>query len=248
MAENIKKQVVLSDRMQLLADMVTEGNCVADVGCDHAFLSIYLVQSGKAPACIAMDVRKGPLLAAKEHISFYGLDAYIETRLSDGLCAYHSREAQTMVCAGMGGPLMAKILSEGRQKARSFSELILQPQSEIPEFRAFLRKEGYEITEEGAVFEDGKFYFAMKAVYTGQVQQAKTELDDLFGEKLLQQKHPVLKQYLQNRLHTVMEIKNRLQQADTEKSGRRQQELLREQEQLLQALAAFEGKSEESVE
>ncbi|MCM1541648.1 MAG: class I SAM-dependent methyltransferase [Blautia sp.] len=165
-----EKMVAISGRMRMLADLVTAGSRVADVGCDHGFLSIYLVQTGKCPGCLAMDVRKGPLSGAEEHIAAYGLTDYIETRLSDGLAAYHMGEAQTLICAGMGGRLMEKIITEGGKKSRSFRELILQPQSEIPEFRIFLRNAGYRITEEDAVCEDGKFYFAMKAVYEGRTR------------------------------------------------------------------------------
>ena len=163
-----EKPIVLSKRMQMLADMVTAGSRIADVGCDHAFLSVYLIQAGKCPKCLAMDVRRGPLSGAEEHIAAYGLGEYIETRLSDGLAAYRIGEAQTLVCSGMGGRLMKRILEEGGDKTRSFTELILQPQSEIPEFRIFLREAGFLVTEEEAVYEEGKYYFAIKAVYAGQ--------------------------------------------------------------------------------
>lgn len=159
----------------MLADLVTAGSRVADVGCDHGFLPIYLVRTGKSPKCLAMDVRTGPLSGAEEHIASWGLGEYIETRLSDGLTAYHIGEADTLVCAGMGGRLMERILTEGGVKSRSFAELILQPQSEIPEFRKFLRNAGYRITGEDAVYEEGKFYFAMKAVYGGQEPSASQD-------------------------------------------------------------------------
>lgn len=184
MAEGVRpaKKVLLSKRMQMLADMVTAGSRVADVGCDHAFLSIYLVQAGMCPKCLAMDVRRGPLSGAEEHIAAYGLGEYIETRLSDGLTAYHIGEAQTLVCSGMGGRLMKRILEEGGDKTRSFTELILQPQSEIPEFRIFLRETGFLVTEEEAVYEEGKYYFAMKAVYAGQRKPAGQGMPSAAGE------------------------------------------------------------------
>ena len=181
-----EKPIVLSKRMQMLADMVTAGSRIADVGCDHAFLSVYLIQAGKCPKCLAMDVRRGPLSGAEEHIAAYGLGEYIETRLSDGLAAYRIGEAQTLVCSGMGGRLMKKILEEGGDKTRSFTELILQPQSEISEFRIFLREAGFLVTEEEAVYEEGKYYFAMKAVYAGQkkaMQQNKlSEVSEAAGQ------------------------------------------------------------------
>ena len=198
------KTVELSARMQALADMVSKGRTVCDVGCDHGWVSIYLVQQGIASKVFAMDVRTGPLERAKEHIGDYHLETYIETRLSDGLSGIQVGEADCMVCAGMGGPLMMKILTEGREKTRAMKELILQPQSEIGPFRAFLRREGYRTVQENMVFEDGKYYPMMKVepVCGGNetsvraVDAKEQALWDTFGELLLKGKHPVLEQYL----------------------------------------------------
>lgn len=103
----------LSLRLSAIAGLVTRGNRLVDVGCDHGYLPVSLYLDGKIPGAIAMDVRKGPLSRAQEHISQYGLDAYIETRLSDGLEALKPGEGDTLVIAGMGGPLMERILNYG---------------------------------------------------------------------------------------------------------------------------------------
>ena len=149
----------------MLADMVSPGGIVADVGCDHGYLSIWLVQTGTCAGALAMDVRKGPLGAAAEHVKECGLEGYIETRLSDGLQSMEAGEADTLVLAGMGGRLMSRILTEGQDKLKAFRELILQPQSELMEFRRFLRRMGLETVQEAAVAEEGKYYFAMKVVW-----------------------------------------------------------------------------------
>lgn len=149
----------------MLADMVSPGGIVADVGCDHGYLSIWLVQTGTCAGALAMDVRKGPLGAAAEHVKECRLEGYIETRLSDGLQSMEAGEADTLVLAGMGGRLMSRILTEGEDKLKAFRELILQPQSELMEFRRFLRRMGLETVQEAAVAEEGKYYFAMKAVW-----------------------------------------------------------------------------------
>lgn len=156
------KPVVLSARLQAVAAMVTVGNRVCDVGCDHGFVPVYLVEQGISPAVLAMDVRSGPLNAAREHIAERGLEKNIETRLSDGLHNYNIGEADTLICAGMGGRLMMKILSDHEDKTESFRELILQPQSELEQFRAWLRGQGYRITDENMIEEDGKFYPMMR--------------------------------------------------------------------------------------
>ena len=124
----------LSLRLSAIAGLVTRGNRLVDVGCDHGYLPVSLYLDGKIPGAIAMDVRKGPLSRAQEHISQYGLDAYIETRLSDGLEALKPGEGDTLVIAGMGGPLMERILTDGAEVRESFREMILQPQSDIPHF------------------------------------------------------------------------------------------------------------------
>ena len=105
-----------------------------------------------------MDVNEGPLLRAKAHIREWGLENYIETRLSDGVQALKRGEVQSVVIAGMGGPLMEKILLEGREVLLEISELILQPQSEIAHFRKFLAQQGYRIVQEDMIEEEGKYY------------------------------------------------------------------------------------------
>ena len=104
----------LSLRLSAIAGLVTRGNRLVDVGCDHGYLPVSLYLDGKIPCAIAMDVRKGPLSRAQEHISQYGLDEYIQTRLSDGLEALKPGEGDTLVIAGMGGPLMEGFLLRGQ--------------------------------------------------------------------------------------------------------------------------------------
>lgn len=157
------RPVVLSRRLRTVAGMVTKGNRVCDVGCDHGFVPVYLVQEGISPGVLAMDLREGPLRAAREHVSAYGLEEQIETRLSDGLHNYRPGEADTLVCAGMGGGLMIRILEAEREKTDSFRELVLQPQSEIERFRRYLRENGYRILDEEMVVEDGRFYQMIRA-------------------------------------------------------------------------------------
>ena len=176
------KPVLLSKRLQALANMITPGLSVCDVGCDHGFLAIYLVQKQIAPKVLAMDLRTGPLAGAKKHISAYGLEEQITTRLSDGLEAMEIGEAQAMVCAGMGGALMASILQQESEKAHSLKELILQPQSEVPIFRTFLRDAGYEIAAEDIVEEEGKFYPMMKVVPVN-VKQDESNADKSNADK-----------------------------------------------------------------
>ena len=133
----------LSTRLQAVADFVTAGYKLADIGTDHAYIPIALVEQNRIPGAIAMDINEGPLQRAGEHIAENKMEKKIEIRLSNGFSALKKGEAESAVIAGMGGGLMIRILTEGEQIAKSLKECILQPQSEIERVRRFLLEEGY---------------------------------------------------------------------------------------------------------
>ena len=237
----MKKKIELSARMQAVADFVSTGNRVCDVGCDHGYVSLYLVQEKIAPKVLAMDVNRGPLLHAKEHVAQYGMEDYITLRLSDGLTAYQIGEADTLICAGMGGRLLQNILSKEPEKTADFKELILQPQSEIGLFRKFLRKEGYQIVSENMIFEDGKFYPMMKVCLLKDGRQVKKadetdsdeemmqQLEDNFGPCLLREKNPVLFKFIQQEISVKETILAGLADKEAnEKITKRKKELAEE--------------------
>lgn len=245
-----EKHIVLSERLHMLSRMVTPGNRVADVGCDHGFLSVYLVQKGISPKVIAMDVREGPLAAAEEHVAVRRLGAYIETRLSDGLKELKPEEADTVVCAGMGGRLMKRILTESMDKTMRLKELVLQPQSELQEFREFLRNTGFRIVDEDMVEEDGKFYFAMRVLTQSPtvVSQRDMPVDDpedylrlcdKFGQKLLLGRHPVLERYLRQQERILEQLKEKLNVQGTERTEERLHEIVRDLKDVRLALGLF---------
>lgn len=154
----------LSKRLQAVADFVTPGSRTADIGTDHGFLPIYLIQSGRCPRVIAMDIRKGPLLRAQEHIAAAGLAQVIQTRLSDGMQKLAQGEADSAVIAGMGGQTVIHILKEASHLTGSFKELILEPQSDLAKVRAYVREHKMYIDKEDLVCEAGKFYPVLHAV------------------------------------------------------------------------------------
>lgn len=222
--------IVLSDRLQAVAQLVTAGNRVCDVGCDHGFVPIYLVQHKISPRVIAMDVKEGPLRQARLHIGQYELEDYIETRLSKGLLAYQAGEADTLICAGMGGSLIVQIMEAEKEKAASFRELIFQPQSELEEFRRFLRMQGYCLTEENMIEEDGKFYPVMKAVkceektipYGDSEEEIwQQRMEDRYGPILLKKKSPVLYRYLERETRICEKISEQLRRQGLEAANRK---------------------------
>ena len=222
------KFVQLSKRLLAATGMVTKGNIVADVGCDHAYTSIYLCQAGIAPKVIAMDVNKGPLVGAKAHVEEAGLSEQIDIRLSDGLKKLLPGEADTVLLCGMGGLLMIKILSDYPEATASLKELILQPQSEVGEVRMFLHKQGYEITEEHMLKEDGKFYVMMRAVKSEVPQAYETECDYVYGKLLLEEKNPVLLEYLDREHRLRADVLTALSGQDTENARARKESLAME--------------------
>ncbi len=231
----------LSERMKAITNLVTEGNSICDVGCDHGYVSIYLTIVKHAKKAVAMDVRTGPLSLAKEHIEEYGLSDIIDTRISDGLQKLEIGETESCIIAGMGGNLMMHILQEGEKKAKSFRELVLQPQSQLEEFRVFLRKEGYEIVAEDMIFEEGKYYPMMRVV-PGRTISEDTQnqlLFDRYGKLLLQNQNEVLKNYLLKAYQNNRELFEHLSMQQGEKSESRMESLRAEQEGIKEALAKY---------
>lgn len=190
----------LSKRMEAVAALVSLEGVLADVGTDHAYVPIALVERGKIRRAIAMDIGEGPLSRAQANIEAEGLAEQIETRLSDGLAELAPGEAEIILIAGMGGELVLRILTEGTAVCGRAKELVLQPQSDIPKVRKFLRLHGYRIEAENLVYEDGKFYPMMRAVHENgehtDNEHCGPLLEDLYGPVLLRERHPQLHRYL----------------------------------------------------
>lgn len=187
--------ITLSERLQNVAELVTPGLRVADIGCDHGYLSIYLMENRLSEHIIAMDINRGPLERAKENIEQAGLSAYIETRLSDGLQELKKNEADCLVMAGMGGRLMIHILDEKKELLQDVNEIILQPQSEVMKVRQYLEQEHYLILQEAFVCEEYKYYPMMKAIH-GDMKLEK-EIYYKYGKLLFQEKNQVFHAFLQ---------------------------------------------------
>lgn len=156
----------LSRRLQTIADYVTEGAKVADIGSDHAMLPVYLLQSGKCPSAIAGELNEGPYEAARKQAADAGLNARLTVRRGDGLSVLQPGEADTVTIAGMGGSLMSEILEAGYQagKLSDVRELVLQPNVGENAVREWLYRHGWYLAEETILEEDGKIYEVLHAV------------------------------------------------------------------------------------
>lgn len=158
----------ISERLKCVASLVNKGARVADIGTDHAYLPIYLVQNGISNKVYACDVRKEPLRRAKLHIDEYGLSDKITTQLCDGLKGINKGDVDTVTICGMGGKLMKNILKAGIDKLGDNTQLVLSAQSELKDFRKYLLETGIDIKSEHMLLEDGKYYFIFDCVYNTQ--------------------------------------------------------------------------------
>lgn len=158
----------ISERLKCVASLVNKGARVADIGTDHAYLPIYLVQNEISNKVYACDVRKEPLRRAKLHIDEYGLSDKITTQLCDGLKGINKGDVDTVTICGMGGKLMKNILKAGIDKLGDNTQLVLSAQSELRDFRKYLLEAGIYIKSEHMLLEDGKYYFIFDCVYNTQ--------------------------------------------------------------------------------
>ena len=152
----------LSERLLLCAGFVAKGDRVADIGCDHGYLGIYLLKNGIASSIIASDVREGPLQSAIRNAHKYGVNENMTFYLSDGVSNI-PRDFDTLVCAGMGGDTMVHILESAPWLKNEQYRMILQCQSKTPLLRRYLSENGWRIYEE-SVLRDGKFLYTVMEV------------------------------------------------------------------------------------
>ena len=153
----------ISSRLLACAGFVAPGDRVADIGCDHGYLSIHLLTTGKASSVIASDINEGPLQSAVRNAEKYGVRDKIRFFLSDGVRNI-PRDFDTLVCAGMGGDTMIHILESAPWLKSNQYRLVLQCQSKTPMLRRWLSEQGWRITEE-SVLRDGKFLYTVMEVY-----------------------------------------------------------------------------------
>ena len=152
----------LSPRLLACAEFVCPGDQVADVGCDHGYLGIYLLKKNIASYVYASDIRPGPLASAVRNAEKYGLNHRISFYLSAGVVSV-PRDFDTLICAGMGGDTIISILEEAPWLRDGRYRLILQCQSKTPMLRKYLWGNGWDITKECAI-KDGRFVYTVMEV------------------------------------------------------------------------------------
>lgn len=198
----------LSERLKMNVSLVPKGARVADIGCDHGYASIWLVQEGIAERVIASDVNRGPIERAIKHVRLAGLERQIECRQGNGTERLLPGEVDTLMIAGMGGPLMIHMLSEGKAVLQQVRTLILQPQSDIGAVRYYLWEHGFSICQEKICLEDGKYYFALQAkrreAESGERPEAEWQFR--YGTYLALRRDPIFQNYLNKEKNTFERI------------------------------------------
>lgn len=202
----------LSERLQYIADEIQKGETMADIGTDHGFLPLYLLEKKKCPKVIMADISGGSLKKAETNCKLVKPKGEYDLRLGNGIDILSDGEVDTVVIAGMGGLLIADILEWNLQKSRSIKKYILQPRNNPGRLRHWLCCNGFSIVKEGIVRE-GKFLCEIFTVESGlppcwteeNPKPAYTVEFD-YPDTLLEIKGDILSEYLHRRLESEEKI------------------------------------------
>ena len=186
----------INDRLKKIGDLVEANSFCLDVGCDHAFLDIYLVQRGENIKAIASDVKEGPLNHARENINKYHLEDKIECRLGNGLDTY-SDEVDTIIISGLGGRSMIGIFKSHLEVLKKVNTIILSPNNYQEDVKRFLCKHHFYLSNEELV-KEGKFIYQILVFSRGKRKYSRREY--FFGPVLLEKKGKLFDEYYKREL------------------------------------------------
>ncbi|MBW9212390.1 MULTISPECIES: class I SAM-dependent methyltransferase [Terrabacteria group] len=194
---------MISKRLKKIKHHVQKGLVMADIGCDHAFLSIDLMRDGIAKKVYACDIAKGPLAIAKDNIKYFGYEDVIQTILSDGL-AKVPEDTQGIIIAGMGGQRAIHILASELAKAKGYKQILLQVNRGYEELRKWLFEHGFSIQEEWVVYDRKFYYLSIFVYYTGESEYQ--EEDVFIGPYLKKKKDLITKEWFENEIKKTEKI------------------------------------------
>lgn len=212
----------LTPRLQAIADSINEFEVLADIGTDHAFLPIYLMQKAKIKKAIATDINKGPIDIAQERIKKYKFEDKIETRQGNGMTVIEPNEADVIVIAGMGGMLIAEIIEQSKSVAMAAKILVMQPMLDSGKLRRYLLQNGFKIFGEELAKEDRKIYEIIWARYTGEMIETTGIMD--IGPIIIEKKHLLAKDLIDKKVTELNNIIEKLGLVESELSQKRFQE------------------------
>ena len=194
-------KIPLSSRLQACCGFIKPGDRVADIGCDHGYLSIYLLKNGIASYAYASDVAEGPLQSAMRNARKFGVAENISFYLSDGVRNV-PRDFDALVCAGMGADTMVSILEAAPWLKDSRYRLILQCQSKREMLRQYLSNHGWHIAEE-RVLRDGRFLYTVMVVTYDPAAPRLSEAETYFPPAMLKAPTTETKEYFDRVLFSL---------------------------------------------
>ncbi len=195
----------LSPRLLKIASLVENTDTLADVGTDHGYIPLYLLENKVIKKAIAMDVNPMPLKKSQDNITGAGYSKSCEFRLSDGLDNLKAGEADYIVIAGMGGLLIRDILIRGDKVITPDTKLLLQPMIAAPELRCYLYENGFNIEDEFVVREEDKFYNIILAKRGKSVYKSE---DIYIGRNTKENSSDVYRDYINYKLKVCSKILN----------------------------------------
>ncbi len=191
-------RVTLDGRLYTVSGLVRQGAVFADIGTDHAYLPLYLLQEGRITRAVASDVARGPLERARRNVMAAGQSESVALLLTDGLSGMEGLGLTDIAICGMGGEVIASILSAAPFVRDPSIRLVLQPMSRVPLLRKYLYENGFYIEEERVAASSGKIYFCLVATY-GVPPRVPTETELTIGSPRLvcEEERTVYLAYLQ---------------------------------------------------
>lgn len=199
----------LSKRLRTMASMVENRDLVLDVGTDHGYLAMTLVNEERAGRVLATDISAQSL--SKLEAKLTPKDKNIDTMVADGFKEIQVQPDLTII-GGMGGPLILSILKEDMDKTRAFKDFIIQANTKTPDLRRFFIENSFEILEEAALWEEGYFYNILRVSYHEGYKEEYQPWELEYGRLLLQAKDEASYEKInkdQERLEKVLEdLKN----------------------------------------
>ena len=191
-------KVKLNNRLTSVASLVEEDKKIIDIGCDHAFLSIYLVQNKNPLKIIASDINKGPLIHAKENIKKYKVENKVIVKLGNGIEPIEE-DIDTIIISGMGGLNMIGILKYYPHKYKNVNTIILSPNSDTDKVRKEICKLGFYIEDETLIKEKNIIYPVIKFK---RGKKKYSYQDYLYGPILIEKHDPLFIEYMNKEKNT----------------------------------------------
>ena len=224
----------LTERLEKVSSLVPLSTSMADIGTDHGYLPLSLLEEGKVSRAIACDINRGPLERAREHIRSEGREKDIALRLGGGLSVLEKGEVDGVVMAGMGGLLMADILEADMDKAQALHWLVLQPQNHVADLKRYLSTHHFRIVTEEMALEDRQLYEMFLAA-PGDMEPLSL-LDAEIGATGAYRKHPLFPLHIRKLIRKRDFLINGVAEDTTNERNRRRRKQAVEEKKRLEAL------------